>query len=67
MKTRKIGERFDFEEVTLEVVENWSCQGCIFDNHLVSCHMDHHIRDEFGPCGPHFRDDEKSIIFKEIE
>lgn len=67
MKTRKIGERFDFEEVTLEVVENWSCQGCIFDNIIVGCYMDHHIRDKFGPCGPHLRDDKKSVIFKEIE
>lgn len=67
MSTRKIGERFDFEGVELEVVEEWSCQGCYFDNHLVKCQMSRNQRIHVGSCGPHFREDDTSVIFKEVK
>lgn len=65
MKTRKIGERFDFGARTLEVVEGDDrCDGCFFKD-ADTCCMDRFIWT--GPCVPNGRDDKKWVIFKEIK
>lgn len=64
MKTRKIGECFDYGERKLEVVEwNGSCQGCFFEN-LPWCD---HVYKITGPCLPRLREDKKWVIFKEVK
>lgn len=64
MKYRKIGERFGYEERKLEVVEgDTTCHGCFFEN-LPWCFG---ILKTTGPCIPNDREDEKSVIFKEVK
>ncbi len=65
MSSRKIGERFDFEGHTLEVVDTQlaNCHGCFFEN-LPWCFD---ILKTTGPCVPQDRDDEKWVIFKVIK
>ena len=59
---RKIGERFDFDGKTLEVVTNKGCRGCYF-NHK-RCDEYHPNR---GYCGDLCRSDKQAVIFKEIK
>lgn len=64
---RRIGERFNYEEVTLEVVEVMSgCRDCHFVNmiHPAGCARGF-IFDVRGECFD--RDDMKSVIFKKID
>lgn len=64
MKYRKIGERFQYGERTLEVVvSSDSCQGCFFDN-LPWCSGIFKIT---GPCIPNQREDKKWVSFREIK
>lgn len=62
---RKIGERFDYNGVTLEVVKQLGCKGCYFFNMLDMSDCNNlEIR---GHCGISFRTDKKPVIFKEVE
>lgn len=60
---RKIGERFEYQGVTLEVCPEHSkincCDGCYFSDKV--CHR---ILSKTGKCDQ--RDDNKSVIFKEV-
>jgi hypothetical protein len=59
---RKIGEIFvDEDGVSLEVVAEYGCDGCYYDNN--ECF------DAFkcGMCAPRFREDGNSVIFKKVE
>lgn len=58
---RKIGERFDFDGKTLEVVINKGCSGCYFNNEI--CYEYYPDR---GYCGNLCRTDKKSVIFREV-
>ena len=56
---RKVGERFDYNGVTLEVVNQIGCEGCYFYT-LVKC-------DKFvGECYHMDRTDKKPVIFKAV-
>lgn len=57
---RRIGETFEFEGSTLEVVEQDGCEGCYFFN--TDCARFQYIR---GECGA--RSDGKYVIFKEVD
>lgn len=56
---RKIGERFDYNGVTLEVVNQIGCEGCYFYT-LVMCDK------SLGKCYDMDRSDKQSVIFKEV-
>lgn len=60
---RKVGERFECKGKTLIVVENThgTCDGCYFDEDDVDCY------NESGACAKHFREDQKSIIFRQLK
>ena len=62
---RKIGERFDFGGVTLEVVESGSCKECYFFKGGIRC--EGYNGEINGSCGPFNRCDGKSVIFKEVK
>ncbi len=69
---RKIGERFDYNGTTLEVVEQSIenkdiarvCKGCYLKDINVDCYEKHKIT---GECSCYLRIDRKEVIFKEIE
>lgn len=58
---RKIGERFNCDGVTLEVVEQRGCEGCYFTH--PNCALFWETR---HACGG-FRTDDKSVVFKRVE
>ena len=64
---RKIGERFDFGGVTLEVVD-WKehCKGCYFYGGYINC-QNREVRNTIGYCSPFSRNDGKNVIFKDVE
>ena len=62
MKDLKVGERFS---VTLEIVEQNSCDGCFF-GHDDTCQTVNGWADGFD-CEPENRSDGKSIIFQEVK
>ena len=66
-KTRPIGEKFDYDGTTLEVVENKhpSCADCYFCS-ITCCRFDE-IIDITGDCLFYKRKDRKDVIFKEVE
>ena len=59
---RKIGERFDFEDELLEVVEYGECEECYFSHQ--NCIRSSNIR---GNCSSYNRTDEKSVIFEKAD
>lgn len=65
---RSIGEKFEYNDITLEVIENRSmyCPGCYFHNNLIPCYF-YKIKNIIGFCKSFNRTDNKNIIFKEIE
>ena len=72
---RKIGEQFNYEEVTLEVVEHHDCLGCYFHKNYIRCN-DNTARiacnlstekNTIGHCSALHRKDKKYIIFKEVK
>ena len=65
---RKIGERFDYDGVTLEVVEvkNSFCTGCYFYNKKIECE-ERVVRNTIGCCGEYSRGDGKIVIFRKVE
>lgn len=64
MITRKIGERFNYEGVTLEVVEGKSCSGCYFKG---TCHYDDKASSASGNCVSMSRADGKSVVFVPVD
>lgn len=64
MRTRKIGERFEYEGVTLEVVEDMRCMGCYFDE---MCERGFNAQDEVGECTSLNRPDRKSVKFVQAD
>ena len=69
---RKIGERFEYNGTTLEVVqqsiENKDirrvCKDCYFYENLIDCYKKHKIT---GECSCYLRIDGKEVIFKEVQ
>lgn len=72
---RKVGNKFDYEEVTLEVVEHQDCLGCYFHKYHIPCNNNtiriacnlSTERNAIGHCSKVYREDKKNIIFKEVE
>ena len=66
--TRPIGEKFDYEGTTLEVVE-WNeetgCAGCYFMDSMF-CHKGE-VLDIAGYCFSSARKDKKDVVFKKVE
>lgn len=61
-KTRPIGEIFEYRGSKIQVVENVTCEGCLFH-----CYKDcNFFRSNAGYCGESLREDNKSVIFKRI-
>lgn len=67
--TRPIGERFMYDGVLLEVVEDvdFPCAGCYFDELLDSGKYPLRRHPVTGSCLPHRREDCRSVKFKRIE
>ena len=71
---RKIGERFEYNGTTLEVVEqsienkdiSRVCKGCYFYENSMLCYSYKGDR-IVGECSCYLRIDRKEVIFKEIE
>ena len=59
---RKIGEVFQYEGKTYQVVESIRCDGCAF-NRSAKCST---IREPLGSCDPIRRIDGINVVFKEI-
>lgn len=59
---RKIGEIFQYEGKTYQVVESIRCDGCAF-NRSVKCST---IREPLGSCDSIKRKDRINVVFKEI-
>lgn len=63
MITRPIGECFFYKKVELQVVHAFGCFGCYFHRKHKMCHRDDNIT---GECLNLNRNDNKSVIFKEV-
>ena len=63
---RKVGEKFEINNITLKVIEKTNCDECHFNNSQINCGFEI-TRNIIGPCHPNFRSDNKSVIFKEIK
>ena len=61
---RQIGERFDYDGVTLEVVDSGTCKGCHLFKGFLYC--EEHDVEVTGDCWPINRSDGKSVIFKKV-
>ena len=71
---RKVGDKFGYAEVTLEVVEHHDCLGCYFHKNYIRCNNNNGIacnlsaeRNAIGHCSAIHREDKKNIIFKEVK
>lgn len=62
-KTRPIGEIFEYNKVTLQVVIRRGCEGCYF-YHFAICINRRRIN---GHCSHLQREDRKDVIFKRID
>ena len=63
---RDVGDQFEYNGVTLEVVEHKDCLGCYFHKNYIRCNNTT-IRETIGACEDFKRNDLKNIIFKETE
>ena len=63
---RPVGEQFEYNGVTLEVVEHQDCLGCYFHKNYIRCNNTT-IREAIGACEDFKRNDLKNIIFKEVK
>ena len=61
LRTRNVGEVFEYEKTMFEVVESNSCIGCYFRDSNI-CYS----KIPLGLCSSNFRGDSKSIMFKEV-
>ena len=64
MKELKVGERFS---VTLEIIENNSCDGCFFGHDDICYNPTYNGWCDGFQCEPKERSDGKNVIFKEIK
>ena len=67
--TRPIGEKFEHNGVTLEVVKDNDrnlCKGCYFDRYIDHCYNERNINIT-GRCADPYRTDHKNVIFKEVK
>ena len=62
MEYHKIGERFEFDGVVLEVIQSPGCASCFFFDNLI-CKLE----DEPMYCGVNTRFDNESISYKLVE
>ena len=62
MEYHEIGERFEYNGVTLEVVKSTTCDGCFFLDHLLCI-----LEDYPKCCGIDTRNDKRSISYKLVE
>lgn len=62
---RKVGEIFQYEGKTYQVVESIRCNGCTF-NRSVKCSTSSTIRELLGSCDSIKRKDSINVVFKEI-
>lgn len=62
-KTRPVGEIFEYRKMKLQVVEGETCEGCYFSSEKY-CYEHIYIA---GSCSDYYRDDNKNIIFKQID
>ena len=63
MWERKIGEEFDYNGITLKVVEDDNCSNCYF-GFLPDCY---NKREVTGGCSRTERRDKTSVIFKKLK
>ena len=59
---RKVGEVFDYNGVTLIIIENNSCEGCFFNDGNICTR-----ETELIFCSAGYRNDNKNVIFKKME
>ena len=64
---RKIGDKFDFGVVTLEVVQSGACKCCYFFKTGYHVYCEEHDIEVTGDCGPINRSDGKSVKFQKVE
>ena len=62
---RKVGEIFQYEGKTYQVVESIRCDGCAF-NKSIKCSTSSTIRELLGSCDSIKRKDSINVVFKEI-
>lgn len=62
---RQVGEVFDYDGVTLEVIEHGACLACYFYKERIYC--GDLKRDILGSCGNINRSDRKMVVFKKVE
>ena len=64
---RQLGEKFDYNGVTLKVVKDKKCccDRCYFGANESSCSYE--VRDAIGPCGEYTRSDGQGVIFKKLK
>ena len=64
---RQLGEKFDYNGVTLKVVKDKKCccDRCYFGANESSCSYE--VRDAIGPCGEYTRSDGLAVIFKKLK
>ena len=65
--TRPIGEKFDYDCVKPELVEEgeFACEGCYFSDTMLCCTGD--VIGMTGNCFSSIRNDNKDVIFKKVE
>ena len=59
MKELKVGEKVT---ITLEVIEQDTCEGCFFRTFFGKCNVDGKVK-----CSIRYRSDGKNVIFKEVK
>jgi hypothetical protein len=62
MKTRPIGERFKYVDVTLEVRKGNSCAGCYYKMHFICGRSS-----AAGECTKRARSDGRAVVFVRVE
>ena len=66
MEYKKVGETFYDGNDKLEVVEQENCKGCYYDSNFYTggrpCYPKRYLM-----CSPTYREDNKSVIFKQID
>lgn len=71
MITRPIGERFYYDDVLLEVVEDqdpeYGCTRCFFDKVLANGLQPCRRHSETGECLDIYRSDKRHVFFKQVE
>ena len=61
-KTRPIGEIFEYCRLKFQVVEHYTCKGCHFWRNGICINFSK----KTGYCSRYIREDDKSVIFKQV-